>query len=98
MPSPGPSGIATMPATCSSGAARIAAKRMFRAIELQQGLERAQARRIVGEHGQQLECRSKANAGAPYVRHAADPEGDRHVGDLLGLAEPARRADVGLND
>ena len=41
------------------------AKRMFRAIEFQQGLARAEAWRIVRKHGQQLEGRGQANSPCP---------------------------------
>ena len=97
MPRPGPSGTRTMPPACSIGAGEHRlAEGMLGAVELEQRLTRGVARRIVRQHGEQLQRGGEADAGAPHVRHAAHAEGRGHVGDLLALRQAAGGADVGL--
>ena len=74
------------------------AERMLRTVELEQRFARRVTRRRVRQHGQQLQCGGKPNARSPDMRHVADAECRRHIGDLLALGKTAGRTGIGLQN
>ena len=95
----GPSGMRTMPPACSIGLVSTAwRKGCSERSNSRSGSCGRVARRVVRQHGEQLQGGGEADAGAPHMRHAAHAEGRGHVGDLLGLRQAADGAHIGLDD
>src|SRR5690606_31319786 len=57
-------------------------ERVLRAVELEHGLARSMAGRIVRQHRQELQRSGEPDSRSPDVRQVAEAERIRHVGDL----------------
>src|SRR5262245_16771747 len=79
-------------------ARQVITERIFLLLELEHGRDRKQARRLVGDRGQEVDRCGQADGRSPGVGNALDAVRGGQCRDLLALGDAARRANVRLHD